>query len=176
MATALTKGRLEPNKTQVGGIKNVYFAEYGGTTYSGATISADEEITAFGSALTLYKYETKGGTGFSQSNPNDRATGTSFQEISGTITLKKQDLSTRKELKLMSYERLHIITEDYNGDFKMYGIENGCEVSVETQDGTAMGDLTGYVLTVTGQERFPAFFVDSAIIDNTTDTSVTVGT
>lgn len=176
MATALTLGRLEPNKTQVGGIKNVYFFEYDSDLYASATIAATEEVTAFGSAQTLYKYETKGGTGFSQTNPNDRATGTSFQEISGTITLKKQDLATRKELKLMSYERLHIITEDYNGNFKLYGAENGCEVSVETQDGTAMGDLSGYVLTVTGQERFPAFFVDSAIIGDTTNTVVTSGT
>jgi len=176
MATALTLGRLEPNKNKVGGIKNVYFAEYSGTTYSGATIATDEEITAFGSAITLFKYETKGGTGFSQTPNNSRETGTNFWTTAGTVTLKSQDLATRKELKLMSYERVHVVTEDYNGVYKMYGIENGCEVSVEVQDGTAMGDLSGYVLSISGEERFPAFHIDSTIIDNTTDTAVTVGT
>ena len=176
MATQITKGRLEPNKNVVGGIKNVYFAEFSGTTLSGATQSSDDEITAFGSLVTLFKYETKGGTGFSETPNNDRNTGTNFFSTSGTVTLKQQNLSTRKEMKFMSQERLHVVTEDYNGNYKLWGAENGCEVAVETQDGTAMGDLTGYVLTITGEERYQAFFIDSAIIDDATNTSVTVGT
>lgn len=167
---------MEPNKNFVGGIKNVYFAEYSSSAYSGATISAAEEITAFGSAIALFKYEVKGGTSFSEENPNSRENGTSFFEGSGTVVLKKQDLATRKEMKLLSFERVFVVSEDYNGVFKIHGIENGCEVSIANSTGTNMGDLNGYTLTITYQERFPAFFVASSIIGDTTNTTVTVGT
>lgn len=176
MATALTLGRLEPNKNSVGGYKAVYFAEYDADAFSGATIAATDEITAFGSAITLLKYEVKGGTVFNESNPNSRENGTSYFETSGTVVLKKQNLATRKEMKLLSFERVFVVSEDYNGNFKLHGFENGCEVSIDTSGGTNMGDLSGYTLTITAQERYPAYFIASSIIDDTTNTSVTVGT
>lgn len=176
MATALTLGRLEPNKDSVGGLKAVYFFEFSGSTFSGATIDANEQVTAFGSAQTLFKYDLKGANSIDETNPNSRENGTSYFETSGTIVLKKQSLATRKELKLMSYERLHIIAEDYNGNFKLYGFQNGCEVQVDTSGGAAMGDLSGYTLTITAQEQQPAHFVDSTIIGDTINTTVTVGT
>lgn len=176
MATALTLGRLEPNKDNVGGLKAIYFAEYDGDAYSAATISADEEITAFGSAITLFKYDLKGGASISEENPNSRENGTSFFEGSGTVVLKKQDLATRKEMKLLSFERVFVVSEDYNGNFKIHGIEHGCEVSIGNSTGTAMGDLNGYTLTISYQERFPAFFIQSSIIGDTINTTVTEGT
>ena len=39
-----------------------------------------------------------------------------------------------------------------------------------------MGDLNGYNITFTGTEKQPAYFVDSAIIGDTTNTVVVVGT
>jgi len=39
-----------------------------------------------------------------------------------------------------------------------------------------MGDLNGYNLTFTGQEKNLATFVSSAIINDTTNTVVVVGT
>jgi hypothetical protein len=39
-----------------------------------------------------------------------------------------------------------------------------------------MGDLNGYNLVGTGMEKAPALFVDSTIINDTTNTVVVVGT
>lgn len=175
MATALTLGRLEPNKNTVGGLKAIYFAEYDGDAYDDATFSSDEEITAFGSAIALLKYDLKGGSSISEDNPNSREAGTSFFQGSGTVILKKQDLKTRKEMKLLSWERVFVVSEDYNGNFKFHGIENGCEVAIANTSGTAMGDFNGYTLTITYEERFPAFFVSSSIIGDTINTTVTAG-
>ena len=46
----------------------------------------------------------------------------------------------------------------------MAGFENGCEVTVNTSTGGAMGDLSGYNVTFEGKERTPSTFVASAIM------------
>ena len=55
------------------------------------------------------------------------------------------------------------------------GRANGLDVSVATSTGTALGDLNGYTLTITGLEPEMAPSVDSSIIGDTTDSTVTVG-
>jgi hypothetical protein len=67
-------------------------------------------------------------------------------------------------MKLLSYGRPIVITEGYDGLFKMYGLENGCDVAVNTASGAGMGDLNGYNVTVTAQEKEPAYFMDSAVL------------
>lgn len=174
MATALSLGRKEPDKVNVGGIKAAYFIEFASGTFAGATFTS-EEITAFGSALTLFKYELRGANSFDETNNNSREAGTSFWEGTGTLQFKKQSLAAQTEIKLMADDRKHIILEDYNGNFRMCGIEHGCEISVNTASGTNMGDFQGYNISFTSQERKPAYWVDPTIIDDTTNTSVTEG-
>ena len=65
---------------------------------------------------------------------------------------------------MLSYGRPHILIEDYNGNFRLAGLQNGVEVSVSTATGGAMGDLNGYNLSFEGKEKDPAYFVDSAIV------------
>ena len=54
----------------------------------------------------------------------------------------------------------------------MMGLEYGAEVtggSIVT--GTAMGDLSGYTLTLTAQEKLPANFVDATITADASEIS-----
>lgn len=176
MACDLTLGRLEPCHDQNGGIKNVYFINYTAGLETSATFDANNQITAFASALTLFKYEVRGGNNsFEETNEKSRENGTSFWTQTGTVNLKKQDVASHKELRIATFGTPHVVFEDYNGNFLMAGLENGCSVSVNTSTGTAMGDFTGYTLTITGQESSMASFISSAIIDDTTNTSVTEG-
>jgi hypothetical protein len=66
--------------------------------------------------------------------------------------------------------------EDYNGNFLLVGIENGCTVSVNQVTGSAMGELSGYNLTITAQERELSYLVDPTIIGDDTQTTIVVGT
>ncbi len=175
MASTLTLGRLEANNENVGGLRAVYFANWDSTVHDAATITA-EEITAFGSALTLFKYELKGNNGFSEDNPGDKNSGTRHWVGTGTLTFKKQSLATQKEIKLLAYNNPIIFMEDYQGNFRCAGLQNGCSCNVTTDTGAAMGDFNGYGVTFTSEEKVPAYWVDSSIIDDTTNTSVTVGT
>jgi hypothetical protein len=182
MACDISAGRLEPCKDSVGGIKAVYFANYDDAIYSGATLTS-EEVTAFGSAVTFYKYDLKGTNNtFDETNEQSRDNGTSFWTQTGTLVLKSQDLTTQTQLKLLSYGRPLVLVEYYATDsagasiFRLAGFENGCEVQVNTASGAGMGDLNGYNVTFTGTERHPAAFVEPNIIGDTINSTVVSGT
>lgn len=175
MATALTLGRKEPDKQNVGGIKAAYFVEYDDAVYTGATITSGE-VTAFSPIQTLFKYEVKGANSYDEENVNSRPNGTSFWQGSGTLQFKKQSLAAQNEIKLMAYDRKIIVLEDYNGNFRICGFEHGAEIQVNTASGSDMGDFQGYNITFTTAEREPAHFVASSIIDDTINTNVTEGT
>lgn len=174
MATALTLGRKEPDKQNVGGLKAVYFVEFDEDVYTGATITA-EEVTAFGSLQTLFKYELKGNNSYDEENVQSRENGTSFWQGSGTLQFKKQSLAAQKEIRLLAFDRKIVILEDYNGNYRIAGFENGAELQVNTASGSSMGDFQGYNVTFTTSETEPAHFIASSIIDDATNTSVTEG-
>jgi hypothetical protein len=60
----------------------------------------------------------------------------------------------------LSYGRPQVIVEDNNGNFFYCGLEHGMDVTGGTiVSGAAMGDLSGYTLTLTGMEPVPANFL-----------------
>jgi len=163
MACDLTLGRKEPCKDVVGGLKNVYFVAFGklGTV----TLTNDEITNLTGDAsnnLTAFKYELKGNSSFEQTINASRENGTTFFDQTLNLTLKKLTKEDNKELKLLAYGRPHVAVEDYNGNVFMMGLEHGADVNGGTiVTGAAMGDLSGYTLTLNAQETSPANFMDS---------------
>jgi len=159
MACDLTRGRKEPCKDVVGGLKAVYFTDFGDF---GTVTQTDDEITDMSGTFTAYKYELKGNSSFEQAITSSRENGTTFFEQTLNLTLKKLDKETNKELKLLAFGRPHVAVEDYNGNVFVMGLEHGAEVtggSIST--GAAMGDLSGYTLTLAASELKPANFVSS---------------
>jgi hypothetical protein len=72
-----------------------------------------------------------------------------------------------KQLKLLAYGRPYVFVTDYNGNTFMMGRLNGAEVTGGTiVTGAAMGDLSGYTLTMEGQETMPANFIAGATTAN----------
>lgn len=169
MSCDLTLGRKEPCKDSLGGIKNVYFVDFGklGTvSYDGTDTDVIDNLTGSSiggtaNSLTAFKYEVKGASSLEQTVTASRETGTTFYEQVLNITLKKLTKADHKELKLLAYGRPHIAVEDYNGNVMMMGLEHGADVSGGTiVTGTAMGDLSGYTLTFTASEKKPANFLE----------------
>ena len=159
MACTLTKGRIEPCKDVVGGIKNVYFTDFGDY---GTVSESNDEITDMTGTFTAYKYELKGNSSFEQTVTSSRENGTTFFEQTLNLTLHKLSKEDNKEIKLLAYGRPHIAVEDYNGNVFVMGLEHGAEVTGGTiVTGAAMGDLSGYTLTFSAQEVKPANFVSS---------------
>ena len=167
MSCDLTLGRKEPCKDVVGGLKNVYFVEFGGL---GTVTLTNDEITNMtgttiggtANSLTAFKYELKGNSSFEQTITSSRENGTTFFDQTLTLTLKKLTKEDNKELKLLAYGRPHVAVEDYNGNVFMMGLTHGADVNGGTiSSGAAMGDLSGYTLTLNAQETLAANFMDS---------------
>lgn len=175
MACDLTRGRKEPCKDVVGGLKNIYFVDFGDL---GTVTKTDDEITNLtgdsSNDLTAFKYELKGNSSFEQTVNASRENGTVFYEQTLNLTLKKLSKEDNKELKLLAYGRPHVAVEDYNGNVFLMGLEHGADVSGGTiVSGASMGDLSGYTLTLTAQEREPANFMASDTVDADFPFSVT---
>jgi hypothetical protein len=172
MGCTLALGRKEPCKDSVGGIRAVYFADFGDL---GAITETNDVISAFGSNPDFYQYEVKGASSFTQNIQSNRENGTTAFEQVLELTLHKLSKEDHKELKVLAFGRPHVLVEDYNGNVFVAGLEHGMEVTGGTiVTGGAMGDLSGYTLTLTGMERKPAnFIVASDPKDPETDIAAT---
>jgi len=162
MACSLTTGRKVPCKSAVGGIKTIYFADFG--TLGDATIAAGE-ITAFSGTPDWFQFDVKGNSSLETAINSSRENGTTFYESTLNLTLTFQDKATQEELKLIAHARPHIAIEDYNGNYFVMGLEHGADVNGGTiVTGAAMGDLTGYTIKAVAQETAPPYFVTGSVI------------
>jgi hypothetical protein len=172
MSCLLTSGRIEPCKKAVGGLKAVYFIDYGtlGTIdYVNASTSA--EIDTVAGTPTAYKYDLKGTSSFEQTINSSRENGTTFYDQTLNLTFKKLDKETHDEIALIAVARPHVIVEDNNGNLFLSGLEHGSDVNGGTiVTGAGMGDLSGYTLTLLAQELVPANF----LLNDLATTGITV--
>lgn len=161
-------GRNEVCKESVGGIQGVYFINY---TTGSFTKGTNGEISALptegtGSA-TLYYYELKGTSALTETVNSSRENGTTFFSQELTLNLKKLTNEMTTQLKLMAYGRPQIIVWTQNGDSLLLGEKEGCDVTAGTiQTGGSLGDLYGYSVTFSGQERLPAAFITGSTTSN----------
>ena len=166
-------GRALPCKDSVGGLKNVYFLENDGTDAKtinvvAADYSGDQIISYVGStSATAYRYALKGNSTFEQNITSSRESGTTYFEQVLTLTLSKLSVVDNKAVKLLAFGNPQVIIEDYNGNFFIAGLLNGLDVTGGTiVTGGAMGDLSGYTLTLTGMEKTPANFLKTGTISD----------
>jgi len=171
MACLLTSGRALGCKTSVGGLKAVYFADFGTL---GATTISSGEITAVAGTPDFFKYEIKGSSSLETTINSSRENGTTFYTQTLNLTLPILDKATQEEIKILATSRPHVAVEDYNGKFFLVGLENGAEVNGGTiVTGTAMGDMSGFTLTMEAMEKDPAYFVIPTVVtDNVSATKI----
>jgi hypothetical protein len=164
MACNLSAGRNEVCKESVGGIQGVYFINY---TTGSFTKNVNGEVTAVPSGSTLYYYELKGTSAYTETVNSSRENGTTFFSQELVLNLKKLTNEMTTQLKLMAYGRPQIIVWTMNGDALLVGEREGADVTAGTiQTGGAMGDLYGYSVTFTGQEKLPAAFLSVSSTTN----------
>ena len=160
MACLLTHGRAEVCKEFVGGIKSIYFINYGDLGSIGyGTVNTDDsdQIKTIAGTMSLFKYDLKGANSFEQTVTSSRENGTTFVEQTLTFTIKGLDYTTTKQMKLLAWGRPHVIIKTNANNFFLAGLQHGMDVTTGTiANGTAMGDLNGYTLTLVGTEPIPA--------------------
>jgi hypothetical protein len=152
MSGSVNKGRLEPCKNTLSGVKNVYFWKWQSYNLSQITGVRGVSLTAY-PTTTVFKYAT-----VSDANTYDENLGEdNAYDQSLTVTLKKIDLEYNQELSNYQNIILGVIVEDYNGLFRLMGAFNGVELAdLNVGIGSGRADFNGYKLTLEAKERFKA--------------------
>ena len=164
MACAISSGRTTPCKDALGGLDKIYFLNDTDTFVSGdITYNANGEgITSITGTHSAYKYDLKGDqNSFTQNIVSSRDNGTTYFEQVLQVTLPNLALQDNKELKLLAYGNPKVIIKDNNNKFWLMGLEFGADVTGGSSvTGAAMGDLSGYTLTLTAKEPVMANLFD----------------
>jgi len=164
MACNLSAGRNEVCKDSIGGLQGVYFLNFNTGSF---TKNGNGEITAFPSGSTVYYYELKGNSAYTETVNSSRDNGTTFFSQELVLNLKKLTNEMTTQMKLMAYGRPKIVIWTQNGDALLVGEKEGADVTAGTlQTGAALGDLYGYSITFTGQEQLPAAFISGSTTSN----------
>lgn len=185
MACNLSAGRNEVCKESIGGIQGVYFFNYttgsftfeGGNTYDTyETFAPAKLITALPPSQSLYYYQLKGNSNYTETVTTSRDNGTTFFSQQLVLNLKKLTNEMSTQLKLMAYGRPQAIIWTNNGDAFVAGVKLGMDVTAGTiQTGGALGDLYGYSITFTGMEQYPAAWISGSNTTTAIPTSVLNG-
>ena len=163
MPSLLTSGRSLGDKRSVGGLKAVYFADFGTL---GATTIVDGEITAVAGTPDFFKYEIKGSSSLETTINSSSESRSTFYTQALNLTLPILDKATQEQIKILATVRPHVVVEDYNGKFFLVGL-GGTVVS-----GAAMGDMSGFTLTMEGMEKYPPYFVTSTVVTDNVSAAV----
>ena len=126
MACVLSKGRKLPCKSAFGGIKAVYFADFGEITAITITENTGE-IALTASGIEWYKYDVKGNSSLETTVTSSRENGTTFYTQTVNLTLTFLDALTQAQLQKVAVARPYVAVEDYYGNTFLCGYENGME-------------------------------------------------
>jgi hypothetical protein len=168
MSCDITHGRVEECKDSVSGLKAIYIINFDDlnedtATFDTGTPGEEDELVTWtpASALTMYKYELKSTANALNTTINaSRDNGTTFFGQELVVNLKRQDVVTHKQVKLLAYGRPRIIARSMTDQFFMLGFAQGCDVSAGTiGTGAALGDFNGYQLTFMAEEELPPLFI-----------------
>ena len=169
MGCALTLGRKVDCKDSIGGLRTMYILpNYCGNIEAEATIASGEMTNAgfatwdtygdpTGGKQTLLQYDLRPNLSSLTVNFNsDAATGTTFWTSVLSITLQKLDHDATNQLKLAAYNRSQIFIRDAMDNIFLLGMNAGCNMTTGTMaTGAAKGDLSGYTLEFTSEEKLP---------------------
>lgn len=173
MACILTTGRIVPCRNKAGGLKTVYFADFGtlGTIAESAGL-----ITSLGTPV-FFQYDLRGTSSLDTTVTSSSENGTTFYTQTLTLQLQYYDRATSEEIKLLAVSRPHIVVVDNDNNFLMVGQVNGCTLNTGNFSvGANMGDFNGFSLTFEALETAPPSFVTPSVIVPALDSSTQIST
>jgi hypothetical protein len=163
MACELSAGFQLDCKDAIGGIKAIYLQQHA-DFLTGINVDNNDEINTLPTA-TIYKYICPKHTGsFTEEVASSVENGTIFYTQTVTATFFKLSALRRKQLELVAKNRLIVFVQDNNDNIWMVGRFDGAEVTAaSTATGVAKGDLNGYTITFTAEEKNKAYRLESFV-------------
>lgn len=174
MACDLVRGRADlACKDNISGVSHAYLLNYEEDIF---TIAAGE-VTAIATTIpaqVAYKFELRNDTNvFTETkSESGRETGVTLFEQSLVMALKKIDKDTADTVKLMARSRFYAVVRDRNGNWRLAGVTEGLDATVEGTTGAARTDFSGFTITATNMEQDPAPFLDAATITALEDIAI----
>lgn len=180
MSCDLTRGFSVQCKDSIGGLKAVYFVKQyvsnmravatftGGSgtelemSEAGFTNWLDEEGNS--ADATVFRYMLRPGASNLNTTINSSSeNGTTFFTQTLSLTLPKLSVAETNEIKLICQSRVQIYVQDNMENMFLLGFDNGCEATGGTVvTGAARGDMSGYTLTLVGEELDPMIWLEQS--------------
>lgn len=171
MSCLLTSGWAKGCKDNAGGLKTVLLAnksEVSSFTSATGSVSA---ITMGATTSVWYEFEpNKMSSNWVENVQANVQNGTVGFEQVLSMTFAKNEAAKRNQVLLLAQGEVYAIAIDYNNTYFLLGEFNGLELTGgNSSSGTALTDLNGWVLTLTGMEPEPAKEVVSTALTNNGD-------
>ena len=154
-------------QTNVGGVREVYIANYGDVT----TIEVDDssnmiKTITMAETAKFKKYAFKKNTSSMTSTLNvDPANGVNFVQTDLSLVFAKQETVKRMEIAKLSLGELRIIVLDANGKYWFLGQEEFVSATAGTAEtGTNRTEGNRYSITLTDYSSSYPYEVDPTII------------
>lgn len=154
-------------QTNVGGVREVYIANYGEVT----TIEVDEvsnmiKTITMADSAKFKKYAFKKNTSSMTSTLNvDPANGVNFVQTDLTVVFAKQETVKRMEIAKLSLGELRVIVLDANGKYWFLGQEEFVSATSGTAEtGTNRTDGNRYSIVLSDYSSSYPYEVDPSII------------
>mgnify|MGYP006370788465 FL=1 len=155
-------------QTNVGGVREVYIANYGDVT----TIEVDDssnmiKTITMADTAKFKKYAFKKNTSSMTSTLNvDPANGVNFVQTDLSLVFAKQETVKRMEIAKLSLGELRIIVLDANGKYWFLGQEEFVSATAGTAEtGVNRTDGNKYTITLTDYSSSYPYEVDPTIVD-----------
>lgn len=163
----LLNGIAADCQTNVGGVREVYIANYGDVT----TIEVDDssnmiKTITMADTAKFKKYAFKKNTSSMTSTLNvDPANGVNFVQTDLSLVFAKQETVKRMEIAKLSLGELRVIVLDANGKYWFLGQEEFVSATAGTAEtGTNRQDGNRYTITLTDYSSSYPYEVDPTII------------
>ncbi len=159
MACQIINGYEIDCRDAVGGIKELYIAEY-------ANVASYTETSGVCSAITMvsgkkfYTFQMeKENAELIETQTGSVENGTNFWQQDLTFTMKKLSAAKRNSVKVLSQVRLVVVAKLHDDSLWIVGRHNGLDmVGTNTaKSGKAMGDMNGYEIALMGKEQNPMY-------------------
>jgi hypothetical protein len=165
MSCALTQSYSFDCSVGAGGMKELYLIELeniSSVTESSGTLTAITKV----SGKIFRKYQLVQDTATAEETiTGNLQNGTLYYAQKVTFVINKQNVAIRNEILLLAKNRLAVVTVDNNDTYRLYGWDQGLRLNEgSAATGTAWGDRNGYTLTLSGNQRELALFVNSATL------------
>ena len=150
----LTRGRIEPCKNSLGGVKELWLTSF--VPYSHQLILGYRQMVIYDFPQTLmYEFKAQNKEFSETLNEN----GNYDQQILFRFT--GQSVEDAQAAELLAKKSLRAIVIDYNDKIRVFGLHNGLTAEVSGASGGPKSSFLGYDIVLSGIEELAAPFLEN---------------